>query len=463
MLKAQSTKRSSVPKKQVKTVKKVQKKNKIVTKVAKRSMSKCPFKANIPPPPAPMNDEDMAIVKSCVPILEQGGEALTTHFYNLMLGEQSIVRPFFNPTHQIEKSQPRALAFSVLCVAKHIDNLGPVLASPFGKQLIDTIVKKHLAVQVMPEHYPIVGKYLLRAIREVLGPEVATDRVIDAWGKAYGVLADLLINLEAAGYTELMELPGGWAGQRSFTVTNKEFANGDKTAISYTIKPTDGKPALRPLPGQYLTLRLQDEANGINTTRNYSISDIVDVDGPTYRFTTQVVDKGVATNYLNKHINVGSELKVHPPTGEFTLRDHTLADSTKPVTFIAAGAGITPFISMAKHLRKVNPNQEVSLLTIADSHQREVLGKDVDALGQSGVKVTKLFAHKNDITCDDVSTPTQSFVKFLKDNKVDKTPANNVYIVGPAGFMKTTHNALTKDLKMDAGSNYEFFGPHTFF
>ena len=472
MLKSQSIKRAAAPKskamkRQVKTPKKAK-------KTSKRTMSACPFskktspfsEENLPPRPASMTAEEMAIVKSCVPILETGGEALTTHFYNLMLGEQSIVRPFFNPTHQMEKSQPRALAFSVLCVAKHIDNLGPVLASPFGKQLIDTIVKKHLAVNVRAEHYPIVGNYLLRASREVLGPEVATDQVISAWGKAYGVLSDLLIRLEAQGYTELMELPGGWEGQRPFTVVGKEFANNEKTAISYTVKPVDGKPAICPKPGQYLTLRLQDEANNINTTRNYSISDIVDVDGSSYRFTTQVVEKGVVTNYLNSHIKVGSQLHLHPPTGEFTLRNDTLSgpNKAKPVTFIAAGAGITPFISMAKSLRKSNPEQEISLLTVAENNNREVLAADVDALGASGVKVAKLYAHKTQLSADDINTPTESFVKFLKDHKVDQTPSGNVYIVGPPGFMKTTHNALTKNLKMDAaGLNYEFFGPHTFF
>jgi nitric oxide dioxygenase len=31
------------------------------------------------------------------------------------------------------------------------------------------IINKHVALQILPEHYPIVGACLLRAISEVLG------------------------------------------------------------------------------------------------------------------------------------------------------------------------------------------------------------------------------------------------------------------------------------------------------
>ena len=52
-----------------------------------------------------------------------------------------------------------------------------------------------------PEHYPLVAEALLPAIRDVLG-EAASDEVLEAWGKAYGVLADILIDKEAAMYEE---------------------------------------------------------------------------------------------------------------------------------------------------------------------------------------------------------------------------------------------------------------------
>ena len=37
-----------------------------------------------------------ALIKATVPLLEQGGEALTRHFYQLMLSEYPEVRALFN-------------------------------------------------------------------------------------------------------------------------------------------------------------------------------------------------------------------------------------------------------------------------------------------------------------------------------------------------------------------------------
>ena len=137
-----------------------------------------------------LSPEHRAVIKATVPLLESGGEALTTHFYRIMLSEHPEVRPLFNQAHQASGDQPRALANGVLMYAKNIDRLealGP---------LVGQIVQKHVSLQVLPEHYPIVGGCLLRAIREVLGAEIATDAVIEAWAAAYGQLADLLIGAE---------------------------------------------------------------------------------------------------------------------------------------------------------------------------------------------------------------------------------------------------------------------------
>jgi nitric oxide dioxygenase len=110
-----------------------------------------------------LNADQTAIIKATVPLLETGGEALTTHFYKTMLGEYAQVRPLFNQAHQAHGTQPRALANAVLKYARHIDDLGGLGDLPAQ------IIQKHVSLQILPEHYPIVGTCLLRAIREVLG------------------------------------------------------------------------------------------------------------------------------------------------------------------------------------------------------------------------------------------------------------------------------------------------------
>ena len=47
--------------------------------------------------------------------------------------------------------------------------------------------------------YPIVGKHLSGAIKEVLG-DGATEDIINAWAKTYGVIAEVFINNEKEMY-----------------------------------------------------------------------------------------------------------------------------------------------------------------------------------------------------------------------------------------------------------------------
>lgn len=65
-----------------------------------------------------LTQSERDIIKATVPLLEQGGEQLTQHFYNIMLSEYTDVRPLFNQAAQSTGRQPRALANSLLMYAK---------------------------------------------------------------------------------------------------------------------------------------------------------------------------------------------------------------------------------------------------------------------------------------------------------------------------------------------------------
>ena len=64
-----------------------------------------------------LSSQQRAIIKATVPLLETGGEALTRHFYAMMLEEYPEVRPLFNQAHQASGAQQRALANAVLMYA----------------------------------------------------------------------------------------------------------------------------------------------------------------------------------------------------------------------------------------------------------------------------------------------------------------------------------------------------------
>jgi nitric oxide dioxygenase len=380
------------------------------------------------------------IVKATVPLLETGGEALTTHFYRSMLEGHPEVRPLFNQAHQANGAQPRALANGVLMYAKNIDkleNLGP---------LASQIINKHVALQILPEHYPIVGANLLRAIREVLGEEIATDEVIEAWGAAYQQLADILINAERDVYDSIAATPGGWRGGRMFKVTAKVPESSE--IVSFHLEPVDGQPVIAHKPGQYIGLRLNIDGN--ETRRNYSLS--APSSGLHLRISVKREPGGVASNFLHDRISVGSELELFPPSGEFVL-----GDATRPLVLISGGVGITPTVAMAETALRAG-NRRVIFIHYARNPQVQAF----QSLLSDWEKRYPLFtAHVvyNEADAHHADAPTgmpsvahlEQWLPAIKD--VD------AYFLGPKPFMAFMKKALREVGVPVEQTHYEFFGP----
>lgn len=140
-----------------------------------------------------LSSEVMAIVKSTAPALERHGVAITTRMYERLF-ENSEIEAMFDRAAQKSGEQPKRLAAAILAYARNIDRLDALTPA------VMRMVARHVETGVKAEHYPHVATALLPAIRDVLGADVATDAVLDAWGQAYWALADILIAREAEAY-----------------------------------------------------------------------------------------------------------------------------------------------------------------------------------------------------------------------------------------------------------------------
>lgn len=139
------------------------------------------------------SEQARTIVKATAPAIEKHGLAITTAMYARLFTNPHVAA-MFDQAAQESGEQPRRLAGAILAYAKNIDkldNLGPA---------VQRMVARHVETGVKAEHYPLVAAALLPAIRDVLGAEVATDEVLDAWGEAYWMLADILIAAETDAY-----------------------------------------------------------------------------------------------------------------------------------------------------------------------------------------------------------------------------------------------------------------------
>ena len=379
------------------------------------------------------------LIKATVPLLESGGEALTTHFYRMMLSEHPEVRPLFNQAHQASGDQPRALANGVLMYARHIDRLealGP---------LVRQVVNKHVALQILPEHYPIVGGCLLRAIREVLGAEIATDAVIEAWAVAYQQLADIFIGAEEQLYTENAAAPGGWRGARSFRVARKVVESAEIT--SFHLVPVDGGALLDHQPGQYIGMRLL--LDGEEVRRNYSLSALAN--GREYRISVKREVGGRVSNHLHDKVQVGDELELFPPSGEFTL-----SASDKPLALISAGVGITPALAMLDAAR--HSGRPIHFIHCARNAEVHAFRDWVDGHAAEHPQIRHYVCYSEPREGD--RADASGFLS--RDLLAQWLPAErdlDAYFLGPKPFMAQVKRHLQALGVPAEQSRYEFFGP----
>jgi nitric oxide dioxygenase len=379
--------------------------------------------------------EQTAIVKATVPLLETGGEALTTHFYTSMLRDHAEVRPLFNQAHQASGTQPRALANAVLMYARHIDDLGALGDLP------KRIIQKHVALQIQPEHYPIVGICLLRAIREVLGEAIATDAVIDAWGAAYGQLADLLIGAEAAEFDRLAAAPGGWRGARLFRIARKVSESAEIT--SFILAPVDGGAVIAYQPGQYLGLRLN--IGGQEVRRNYSLSQMAN--GRTLRISVKREPGGVVSNYLHE-LEEGATIDVFPPAGEFVLKP-----GTHPLALISGGVGITPTLAMAEAALGEG-QRDVIFIHYARNRDVHAFGEQLAAWREAH---PRLIVHV--VFEDGAEADMPSGRPTLEQLRAWVPAGAEAYVLGPKPFMSFVNRALAEIGIPGERCHHEFFGP----
>ncbi|WP_462409658.1 NO-inducible flavohemoprotein [Neobacillus sp. Marseille-QA0830] len=397
-----------------------------------------------------LDQKTVEIIKSTVPILEQHGEAITTKFYQLMFSNHPELLNIFNHANQKQGRQQRALAGAVYAAAKYIDNLEVIIP------VVQQINHKHRSLGIKPEHYPIVGKYLLLAIKEVLG-EAATDEIIQAWEQAYGLIADVFISLEAEMYDEAKNQTGGWDGFRSFTVERK--VKESEVITSFYLRPVDQKGIAGFKPGQYISIKLEIPGQKFTHIRQYSLSDAPGKNH--YRISvkkeagTENPD-GVVSNYLHEHINKGDTLNVSAPAGDFVLD----TEKTSPLVLLSGGVGLTPMMSMLKTVVTLQPTREVTFIHSAANSHVHALRDEVEEL--SALDNVKSYVFYDSPTEEDRKNHSYDVEGYVTKEWLQTNLAVNecdFYFCGPVPFMKAINRSL-KDLGVNEERiHFEFFGP----
>ena len=138
--------------------------------------------------------------------------------------------------------------------------------------------------------------------------------------------------------------------------------------------------------GQYVSL--QSKVGESLVSRPYSIAS-----SPREALENKLVlgveEAGFFSGYLDKEAKPGDRFIMTEPSGEFhyeTLRDK------KRIVCIAGGAGITPFLSMAKSMVEGDEPYEMTLFYGARDEAHIAFKPELDALAEKGLKVIYILS-----------------------------------------------------------------------
>lgn len=384
--------------------------------------------------------QTIEIIKATVPVLEEHGTAITKVFYKNMFIEHPELLDIFNETNQKLGRQQNALASTVLAAAKHIEHLAVLLPQVTG------ISHKHRALQILPEHYPIVGKHLIGAIKQVLG-EAANDDIINAWTEAYDEIANVFIQLEKDMYKEEM-----WQGFAAFKVIEKVAAATDIAA--FTVVPVDSSQnidlsTLNLTAGQYITVKTNPKNSEHLALRHYSLYSARTDNGIQFAVRRDNRDehRGLVSNYLHDDLQVGDTVSLSAPAGDFALNKALMIQNDIPLVLISAGVGVTPILSMLEAQVATNPQRPIIWVYACQNKDHHAFNDKTHELLASAANVEKHIFYFED--------------GQLLDNAWLATlpkPAD-VYVCGSMPFMESIIDGLmTLEHGVDS-VHYEPFGP----
>ena len=149
----------------------------------------------------------------------------------------------------------------------------------------------------------------------------------------------------------------------------EEIRKETEDAVTVVIKPGWEWPWHK--PGQYV--RIGIVVDGVHHWRAYSLTSDPDREDGLISITPKLVDEGAVSPYLVRDCRPGTIVKLSDVEGQFTLPD----PPPEKMLFISAGSGITPIMSMLRHLAHENQLDDVLHIHSAHTEDDIIFGKEL--------------------------------------------------------------------------------------
>ncbi len=192
-----------------------------------------------------------------------------------------------------------------------------------------------------------------------------------------------------------------WKGWRNFVVVRKVKESEEIT--SFYLQPEDRGDIPNFQPGQFLTIKLDIPGQAKPVIRTYSLSDYREP-CDYYRLSIKRepmpsgldVMPGIASNFMHDQIHEGSVILAKPPSGKFILD----VQKSIPAVLISNGVGITPMISMAKAVARLNPTRPIWFVHGARDGRYHAFREEMRALAERHSNLTIHYVYSRPIEDD---------------------------------------------------------------
>ncbi len=203
--------------------------------------------------------------------------------------------------------------------------------------------------------------------------------------------------------------------------------------------------------GQNITLR--KSINGEEVRRSYSLC--VAPHENILKIAIKKVEAGVFSTYANEVLREGDLLEVMPPTGRFISKN-----KTGNYVGIAAGSGITPILSIIKHLLQTQAQSKFTLIYGNKNRGSIIFFEEIEALKNKFIQrfncINILSRERTDATINYGRIDTAK-LEILQKLVHFKT-FDDAYLCGPEEMIFASSTFLEKAGLAKSNIHFELFG-----
>ncbi|WP_423058184.1 flavin reductase family protein [Brevibacterium linens] len=221
----------------------------------------------------------------------------------------------------------------------------------------------------------------------------------------------------------------------------------------FVFRRMDGAPlAFR--SGQYINIDFPiDGPDAEPVSRSYSISS-APTEPWTFSITIKRDPRGKVSPWAHDHLRPGTVLDMLGPVGAFHLADY---DRRARFLLLAAGAGITPLMSMIRTVHSLPGQADVVLLYHGAAPDSFAFSEELDFLANVDFRIKVIYCLGDRECGDEWEGRTGRLSTSLLEELVPDANGRQVFACGPEGYLNTATELLREVGVDDTSVFMEFF------